>query len=632
MQQSQRTQNIPVRRTEKVVRQEIQEEQQIPIETRTHQYTSYVYNSQNRVINPRIETNRTTNFNLNRDLNRQAAVNTAVKNQIRVQAPTREYNYDSNINQSQDRSSREGRVYHYGPTTRREYQGRHVTNREQRGRIVSSVDTTAQNERGGNVQVRQIEHENYPNRIYVSGSGSPGMRRYTNNIQQEEYHSYTRGGIVKFKRWKYTTQTEINKIIMIQRWWRYMLLIRKEQLQSQTSESSEQRNENLVGYEENERYGRRGYRYDYGEEAQFRTETKLRRNQKEKIIAGTKNRYIVETTTIEVFKNQNTILKKVEPEELTKETKKIKRKTIKEQMLEIWDRQNVEYNTESLSILPSEEYISTKTTQIIEEYEYQMQELRTFANKKEEEIVELTQKLESMKTFHKLDLDYVELEFLSKKPTWNEIVKEKKEGKVNIRGKTKIFTEIEILEMLYKIRKPSQISYESEVEYIPKKILRAKPKNIIQKKDRINLMSLPKKPFLIQCVDEHEIIGYKKPQIENVVEERDSLVISSMEKEPLQTEYLDELFIERITKPDNEIQIVDQMEILKTEKPDNEIEFIDSVEILGTKTWATKPSKTYEMTILRTEKPENKVELTNEVVILGEEKPENKVEYTNEII
>ena len=107
MQQSQRTQNIPVRRTEKVVRQEIQEEQQIPIETRTHQYTSYVYNSQNRVINPRIETNRTTNFNLNRDLNRQAAVNTAVKNQIRVQAPTREYNYDSNINQSQDRSSRE---------------------------------------------------------------------------------------------------------------------------------------------------------------------------------------------------------------------------------------------------------------------------------------------------------------------------------------------------------------------------------------------------------------------------------------------------------------------------------------------------------------------------------------------
>ena len=73
----------------------------------------------------------------------------------------------------------------------------------------------------------------------------------------------------------------------------------------------------------------------------------------------------------------------------------------------------------------------------------------------------------------------------------------------------------------------------------------------------------------------------------------------SIEKEPLQTEYVDELFIEKVTKPDNEIQIVDQMEILKSAKPDNEIEYLDSIEIFGIKrSWSTEPSDNYSMTIL----------------------------------
>ena len=49
---------------------------------------------------------------------------------------------------------------------------------------------------------------------------------------------------------------------MIQRWWRYMLLIRKEQRQGGLSESSEQKSEKSeLGYGENERYGRYGYGY-----------------------------------------------------------------------------------------------------------------------------------------------------------------------------------------------------------------------------------------------------------------------------------------------------------------------------------------------------------------------------------
>ena len=140
MQQRERTENIPVRKVVREERRQIEEEQQIPVESRTHNYTSYVYKAQDRVINPRnVQTSRTTNYNLIRDLNRQAADNTAVKNQIRDQASSRDYGYDSNI---QDRSSGEGRIYHYGPTTRRDYQGRRITNRDQRGRIISSVDSS----------------------------------------------------------------------------------------------------------------------------------------------------------------------------------------------------------------------------------------------------------------------------------------------------------------------------------------------------------------------------------------------------------------------------------------------------------------------------------------------------------
>ena len=200
MTQEQREEYVPGRRIVKEERQEINEEMQIPIESRTHNYSRYEYRTQERVIAPRrVEPNRTTNYNLGRDLNRQAAVNTAVKNQIQAQAPQRRYAYDSNIVQSQDRSSREGRVYHYEPTIRKEFPGRTVAKKEQR-RIVSSVETSQK----GKAHYKQIGNDKYQNKVYVSGSGSPGYRRTSNYMEDENnYHSYTRGGVVKFRRWKY---------------------------------------------------------------------------------------------------------------------------------------------------------------------------------------------------------------------------------------------------------------------------------------------------------------------------------------------------------------------------------------------------------------------------------------------
>lgn len=307
-QDKKRQQNIPVR---KIVRQEqqIQEERQIPIESRTHINTTYEFRTEGRPMNPnpkKIETKRITNYNLNSGLNRQAAANTAVKIQTQGQVqPTRRYGYDSNLNNyqtntSQDRSSRNERVYHYGVTNRRDFQGRN----NQRGNNHASVDNT----QNGRVQYRQIENENNQNRIYVSGSNSPGTRRYTSNREQSYYQSNIRGGVVKL-RWKYTTQTEINKIIMIQRWWRYILLIKKEQQshisENENSERTEKTEKSDLGlFEENERYGRHyaGYNYGYGEQAQYRTETKEKKTKKIK----KRKKLIVHFSSLSKNKNKKT--------------------------------------------------------------------------------------------------------------------------------------------------------------------------------------------------------------------------------------------------------------------------------------------------------------------------------------
>jgi hypothetical protein len=301
----------------------------------------YNVGNKERIINPvrRVDVIRTTNYNLNRDLNRQAAGNTAVKNQIPDQV--RIYRYNNNSLPQVNSNSNRGRIYNYEISRRTDYGSRNV----QRGRLVSSV--------GSNHNVIQ----NNRGRVYISSSsGSPGIRgRYQSGLE-EEYRPYIRGGIVKLKKWKYTTQTEINKIIMIQRWWRYILVLKREQREYEMSEISDRKSDSLSQGEGSERY------HNY-EEGQYRTTTKIKRNASEKIISGIKNRYIVETTTIQVFKNQNVVLKKVEPEVVTKEVKKVKIKSIREQMYELWMEENDCYTTQNFSI------ISKKKSEYIEQIE-----------------------------------------------------------------------------------------------------------------------------------------------------------------------------------------------------------------------------------------------------------------------
>ena len=714
--------------------QQISREIKYPVRTSN---TTYEYRSnQSRVAPVRSSANTTQN------LNRQAAGNPVVKNQIQGRAAQQECansntNSSANIHQSQ---SRVGRTYVYQPASRREY----ITN-ETRGHRGVSMETQSNFQ---NSRVRYDVHSReevpqsiglnsrYRNNIYVSGSGSPGFRRYVRNMDEEStYKSYIRGGIVKLRKWKYTTQTEINKIILIQRYWRYVLLRRIEKRQTLLSQSSEQKSENEIQienessnserYNENERYGRINY-VNYGNENLYRTETNVRRNAREKIIAGTKNRYIVETTTIEVFKNQNTVLKKVEPEILEKETKKIKRKGIKEQMAEIWITESVPASAEAISIIAETDV--QQYTQIIEEYEETIKQIKSNMVQYEEEIIELTNKL---KSYEKKD--------------WNKINRERKESRITYRRKERSY--LEIIEIFMKMRKPLQYRKESEVKilgksklHVGKKMLiveerdainikgeeiqmnqveyidefifdsqsqpenemqivdqmeilktekeqhqwitipsdeqkitilkQAKPENAIVERDSILIPALenvpneveyvdelfldeiPKQENIIQTVEQIEIFGEKQlpkaqniPQAiyqiellsqiipENIVDERDSLIIPGQEKEQNQVVYIDELFLDEIPKPENMIQIVDQMDILKEEKPENEIVSIDSIELVYEikGEWIAMPSEGDKLTIYKIEKPDNEVAYPDEITLLPQDKPENVVEERDSI-
>ena len=84
----------------------------------------------------------------------------------------------------------------------------------------------------------------------------------------------------------------------------------------------------------------------------------------------------------------------------------------------------------------------------------------------------------------------------------------------------------------------------------------------------------------IMLADEFVKLGEEKSKFENIAEgreEKDSIAISAIKKEPLQIEYL------------NILQKIENISISKFEKPENEIEFGDAFEINSIKQWTTGP-------------------------------------------
>ena len=150
----------------------------------------------------------------------------------------------------------------------------------------------------------------------------------------------------------------INDIILIQRWWRDIL--------NRNKERNEYDNE---------------YQY-YPRVASRKTYSKGNERITEKIIPGENDKFIIQTTKVEVYKSPYMNIPLLKPEIITKETKLKQRKmnieasndfeivldkeSLKQHMRNIWNEDNMINTIDSLSIIQNEpiNFNGTNMTQI----------------------------------------------------------------------------------------------------------------------------------------------------------------------------------------------------------------------------------------------------------------------------
>jgi hypothetical protein len=120
-----------------------------------------------------------------------------------------------------------------------------------------------------------------------------------------------------------------------------------------------------------------------------------------------------------------------------------------------------------------------------------------------------------------------------------------------------------------------------------------KPHNEMEVIDHIFIQSDNKEPFEIVYTNEFEILGYEKPDYES--EYIDEIYISGVEKGPLQIDFMGSLYIQSecglslvddqeikniIKNKNNIVENIDSIKISSLEKPINKIDYCDTFELL----------------------------------------------------
>jgi len=117
-----------------------------------------------------------------------------------------------------------------------------------------------------------------------------------------------------------------------------------------------------------------------------------------------------------------------------------------------------------------------------------------------------------------------------------------------------------------------------------------------------------------QRIEELEILKMSRP--ENSIEEKDSINIKGLEKEPLSRQLINMLFIAGSDKPENEEQRTEELELLKKPKLENIIEEIDSINIKGLEKELLSRQLINMLFIAGFDKPENEEQRAEELELL----------------
>jgi hypothetical protein len=348
-----------------------------------------------------------SSYILNKELNRNALGNAKDENQFSV-LDNNYNNYSTPLSYTnKSYKAPEGRIYHYSIASRKDYSrdkeedyNLYYYYPEQKSRkYYIERRTTPYTEK--NYYHRRQGENILPTKVYTSDSylmNKNDPYRFRPSREKDGY----KGGIVNLKRNKYFTSEEINCIILIQRWWRHMLLEKRSKNESE-------------------------YLYDFQTESDYQNFPSItgkriisRGNQRitEKIIPGQNDKFIVQTTRVEVYKRPYMSKPLLKPEIISKEIKPyniqknnnfesnkdfeiiLEKETLKQYMRNIWNEENVSTSAESLNIIQNEsqnENVSLRMKKItINEYEEQIKQLKIDLSIKEKALIEANNKLKSL--------------------------------------------------------------------------------------------------------------------------------------------------------------------------------------------------------------------------------------------
>jgi hypothetical protein len=229
-----------------------------------------------------------------RELNQTSLVDAKDLNQL----PVRTKNYNFGRVQNTDESN----IIEYQPLNKA------ALNSRINAREISSVG------KKDNQRYKSLEQQNTFQRRYET-SESPIKRRGPLTMGNR--------GNFNMKRWAYASPQDINKIIVLQRWWRFLLkyLKKKGKLSKKNDNSSKFRSKSTK----------------VSKTVDLTTFMKQGENITEKIFPGQNNKLIIETRKVEVFKINRPKPKKkiqVQSKEVKKHAEKLKSKEQYSQLME----------------------------------------------------------------------------------------------------------------------------------------------------------------------------------------------------------------------------------------------------------------------------------------------------------
>ena len=532
--------------------------------------------------------------------------------------------------------TQESKIYHYSIASKREY-----------NQDIEEDTSSGQPTHNPNLnEIKYINNNNFDRKNYIIDYNNNKYKKFLSRKKEEnilptkvfisDTYPYNnkdnqfksrpsrekdnfKGGVINLnKNNKYSQEDVLRKINLIQKWWKKYLSNKNQ-------------------------YGR------FSNNAVNRTNTQ-------------NNKYIVQTTRVEVFKRDYISIPLIRPEIITKKYKVnfdkkivedndnleiiLDKDSLKQNMANIWNEDNMCTLNESLSFIRKGKNTLKGTN--IKKFEDEIEKLKLALDKKEQELNYLTNKLKN---------------FENKKPN--------KESKI---------MKIQLVDNLYiknyRINKTENQSIESNdnFEIIPiekeplkkqlidslfiKNIITKMPikiqsifpaeKTIQEERDNIEIQPIEKEPLKKQLVDDLYIGRILLIKPENIIQNTDiltiskinkahnsietlgSLEISPVKKAPLQKQIIDSLYIEKFPsiKPKNIIQKIDKLSLFRVQKPQNIFESIDNIEISFKEEKNLERQLIDELYIENHEdlRPENQIQNIDQLSLFNIDRTPNSVE------